>query len=163
MKLLKFNKNKMEKKEALKRLTSLENEAKELRKIIEAPDKPLNIMDRVKSVEDACNVIGKNYCIFLEEISSLDADEQAYRKLKVIIKALQGDWKADFTNENQKKYYPYFKIDKSFSSFCFASVDYSWAAWNIDSGSGSRLCLPTSELAYFMGNYYIDLYKDFMF
>ena len=115
----------------------------------------------VETFESACKKLNIDYKKHLRKIKELSEGVQSFSKLEIIIKVLQEDWKPDFNNDNQKKYYPYFKIDKSVSSCCFVYVDYSWVDWYVDT-VWSRLCLPTAELAYFVGNYYIGLYKMFL-
>ena len=151
-------KNKMDKTKALKRLTALEAEAKQLRVIIETPDKPLNIMERVKTVEDACEVKGINYCEFIRGIEFLSEDTQAYEKLKIVISALRQQWIPNWKNKDEYKYIPVFKMD----SFCFACVSLSfWHDYGRSSVASGRLCLPTIELAKYVGTQFVDLWESY--
>lgn len=65
------------------------------------------ITDHVKTFEDACSRLGLNSGMFLPGDSK---DEIAYKKLKVIAKALNEGWQPDWTNSNQYKYYPWFDL-----------------------------------------------------
>lgn len=83
------------------------------------------ITDRVKTFEDAYNVLGINTgCVYS---SSEDPDEIAYKKLKVIVKALNEGWTPDWNNDDQPKWYPWFELQKTKSIFRLASVSTSWA------------------------------------
>ena len=106
----------MDKKQALKRLTSLEEEAKELRKIIETEDK--YTLDDLKSYEDACKILEED-----EEVNP------SYSKqIKTIIKAanyIDNDykiWKPDFSG-SVYNYLPYFNKNKG-PGFGFHGCDF---------------------------------------
>jgi hypothetical protein len=79
------------------------------------------ITDRVKIFEDACEVLG----LFPNAVAQDDdtIDEAAYKKLKVIAKALNEGWQPDWSNENQYKHYPYFKM----SGFGFSRTRVTFA------------------------------------
>lgn len=66
----------MKKEEALKRLSSLETETKELRKTIEAADKPLYGRESIQSFEDACEAINISNCVpdFSDVVSNKEKD-----------------------------------------------------------------------------------------
>lgn len=84
--------------------------------------KPKNIMERVKTYEDACAVLGlepKDFgsmrFVEVDDEGEMKADtvlkfmpdEIAYFKLKTIAKALNEGWKPQFT-EDERRWYPYF-------------------------------------------------------
>lgn len=140
------------KQEALKRLDALDEEAKKLRAIIDAPEK---ITDRIKSFEDACGILGISVSSVLNGYDT--TDEAAYKKLKVIVKALNEGWTPDWDNGNQKKWYPYFDMRSGFS---FGGTAYT--NWYTLDGVGSRLCLKNEELARYAGNQFLGLYKEFL-
>lgn len=96
----------METNKALERLDSIEKEAAELRKIIENANKPKNIMDRVKTFSDACEVLGINPNQITN--NTLDSkDEIAYKKLKIITKALKDEANTTYCLKiDVKKFYP---------------------------------------------------------
>lgn len=100
------------KEEALKKLDAIEKEQKELRAIIEAPEKPT-------SLKDACRIKGINYENFLQSIAGLSKNSRGFEKLQVICGAVRGNWKP--TSENIW-HYPYFKRNKS--GLSFRAVDY---------------------------------------
>lgn len=145
--------NNINKEQALARLTSLENEAKELRKIIDAPVK---ITDRVKTFEDACEVLSLNSTNLLAGCTS--KDEIAYRKLKVIIQSLNEGWKPDWKNSSEAKWFSYFEYSEKGFGFSGVFFDY----WIANSLVGSRLCFKNRELAEYAAKQFRDIYNDFL-
>jgi hypothetical protein len=110
------------------------------------------ITDRIKTFKDACEVVGLQPT---EITCSYDsADDQAYKKLKVVIAALNEGWTPDWKNDDQPKYYPWFDMSNGFR---LVSVGYSCALSNV----GSRLCFKSRELAQYAATQFADLYKDF--
>jgi len=91
------------KEEALKRLVVIEQETKELKKIIE---QPVSIFDRVKNYSDVCRELRINEDHLLNLL--YDKKIAAYIKIQYIAKLFNDDWQADWSNNNQYKYYPWF-------------------------------------------------------
>ncbi|MGQ0740190.1 MAG: hypothetical protein ACT4OJ_14155 [Bacteroidota bacterium] len=117
-------------------------------------DKAINIMDRVKSFEDACSVLNVRAADVIN--GSEDADEAAYKKLKSIAKALNEGWVPDWTNNRQYKYFPWFDLSSG------SGLSYDVFAGRVSYSSvGSRLCFKSRELADYAGKHFIDLYTDF--
>jgi nitrate reductase NapAB chaperone NapD len=114
-----------------------------------------NIMERVKTFRDACNVLN----IRLDSVYSFGetADEIAYKKLKVIVKALNEGWTPNWDDTNEKKWWPWFKLS---SGFGFATSYCAYASTRTD--VGSRLCFRTEELSDYAATQFIDLYKDLL-
>jgi hypothetical protein len=112
------------------------------------------ITDRVKTFEDACEVLGLYRGAVTQDDDTID--EAAYKKLKVITKALNEGWTPDWSNENQFKWYPYFKM----SGFGFSTTDCGY--WSSGTGVGSRLCFKSSELAEYAGKQFVSIYQDFL-
>jgi len=112
----------------------------------------------IKTFEDACEELGitNESChpIFDEEESP---DEIAYKKLKIIIKAINQGWEPDWSNSNEYKYWPYFNLS---SGFGFSGSGY-YCAFTY-SGVGSRLCFETREKCEYAANQFLDLYKQFL-
>ena len=141
-----------DREQAILRLTEIENEAKELRKII---DKPEKVTDRIKTFEDACSELKVN-----PTFTGLTIDEIAYRKLKIIAIVLNEGWKPDWSDSNEYKYYPYFKYFKYKPGFGFSSTLYG--RWDTDPSVGSRLCFKSPELAEYAGKQFGSIYRDFL-
>jgi hypothetical protein len=118
------------------------------------------ITDRVKTFEDACEVLGIDLIGFVDDDNA--PDESAYIKLKTIIKALNEGWTPDWNNDNQPKYWPWFHLEKTKSNpsgFRLFHVGYYCYS---DSAVGSRLCFKSRELAEYAAKQFEDLYKQFL-
>lgn len=118
-----------------------------------------NITDRVKSFEDACQVLGISTNV--PEVKGLPRKHQkaiiANYKLIVIAEALNEGWKPNWQDSDEYKYYPWFDMSNP------AGVGYSNtsdAASNTFASIGSRLCLKNRELAIYFGQTFTDLFND---
>lgn len=118
-----------------------------------------NITDRVKSFEDACQVLGISTNV--PEVKGLPRKHQkaiiANYKLIVIAEALNEGWKPNWQDSDEYKYYPWFDMSNP------AGVGYSdtYAAASYTSAFvGSRLCLKNRELAIYFGQTFTDLFND---
>jgi hypothetical protein len=112
----------------------------------------------IKTFEDACEELGivNNSCrpIFDDEE---DPDEIAYKKLKVIIKAINQGWVPDWTDGNQRKWYPWFNLSSGFG-FSVSDCDYVGTVTCV----GSRLCFETEAKSNYCAKQFIDLYEQFL-
>ncbi len=117
-----------------------------------------NITDRVKSFEDILQEAGLSKADFEKSCEGLTKDEIAYRQLKLIAKVYNGDWKADWSNSDQAKWYPWFKYNQTGFGFSRTLCGF----WYSHTGVGSRLCFASSELAEDAGKKFIDIYNDFL-
>ena len=119
---------------------------------------PNDITQRIKTIDEALEYHGLNKNSFLRGCCGLDVDEIAYRKIKLIVEALNEGWKPDWTNSSEYKYYPWFKMGgSSGSGFLFDGYDY----WHTSSDCGYRLCFKSSELAKYAGKQFEGLYRDY--
>ncbi len=109
----------------------------------------------IETFEDACEAIDIHPDDVYHDRDSID--EIAYKKLKVIIIAVNNGWKPNWKNENEKKWFPWFVLS---SGFGFSGSLYLYA--NAYSSVGSRLCLESKEKADYVGQQFIDLYKDLL-
>ena len=112
--------------------------------------------ENIKTFEDACAKLSMVPGDVLKGVEQ--PDEIAYRKLKVIVKAIRGDWKPDWTNSDQRKWFPYFKVSSSGFGFSGSYCDYGYANAYV----GSRLCFPTSAMAEYAGSQFKDIYEHFI-
>jgi hypothetical protein len=112
------------------------------------------ITDRIKSFQDACEVLRIHEDDIMQDSDS--ADEQAYKKLKVICKALNEGWQPNWQDQREYKYYPWFKM--SGSGLSCRGYGYYCSG----SGVGSRLCFESGELAKYAGEQFVLIYSDFM-
>lgn len=108
--------------------------------------KPLHITERVKTFEDACEILGY----------SVPKSMHIVDKLKVIIEALNEGWTPDWSNSSQYKYTPYFKHDGTAFVFCVCN------SWYSVSNVGSRLCFKDAKLCEYCAKQFIDLYNEFL-
>lgn len=126
---------------------------------------PKDITKRVRSYEDACEIMGvdpiNEYA--LKKLGFTDG-EIANRKLKTIVAVLNDGWSPTWSDTTERKYYPYFKIEASnFGAYCGLAYAYSLNAWTCShSYSGSRLAFKNSELAEYAGNQFKGLYETFL-
>ena len=120
----------------------------------EVPESPTS-WQQIKSFEDACTALNiKPESVYHSEDSK---DEIAYKKLKVIAKAINWGWVPDWDDTDAKKWYPYFCLS---SGFGFSGSNYDCARTNTH--VGSRLCFESSEKSSYAGKQFIDLYKDLL-
>lgn len=118
-----------------------------------------NITDRVKSFEDACQVLGISTNV--PEVKGLPRKHQkaiiANYKLIVIAEALNEGWKPNWQDSDEYKYYPWFDMSNPAGvGFSYTSFAASFTAASI----GSRLCLKNRELAIYFGQTFTDLFND---
>ena len=114
-------------------------------------------MESIKTVEDACNVTGMPATPEFNEVPEEMRDYfKAVYEAVVITKALVGDWKADWNDWDQRKWFPWFDMLSS-GSFVFRDTlcGYSCAI----AGSASRLCFPTKEMVEYVGKQFTDVYS----
>ena len=112
----------------------------------------------IKTFEDAAEAEGltpeeiaryKTYKNKEEEI------EHHYGMLRIIAKAIRGEWTPDFSNPSQYKYYPWFRwsgvgfVFDASGTYCdYATTD-----------SGSRLCFQTREQSDYFGTQFLSIWK----
>ena len=137
--------------------------SKELKEILESScGKEVlsgNIMDRVKTFEDACKELGRQpYNVDSLMKLGLTKNDIAYQKMVVIVEALNEGWKPDWDNYNEAKYYPWFEMSPS--SFAFHASAY--ASVGAYAGSGSRLALKSEQLANYCGKQFLELWKEIL-
>ena len=149
--------------------------------------KPQNIMERVKTFEDACELLGNDNQAVIDYYAVLDEtdtkDIVAYMKLRIIAEALNEGWHPTFS-EDEYRYFPWFYIyskeewdnmsdeDKrrcvgrsygnaySYGGLVFAGASYA----SLDSGTGigSRLAFKSEELAVYAGQQFIEIWVDYI-
>ncbi|NCB68488.1 MAG: hypothetical protein EOM47_06530 [Bacteroidia bacterium] len=114
-------------------------------------------MESIKTIEDACNVTGMPATPEFNEVpEELREYMKAVYEAVVITKALVGNWKPDWNDWSQRKWFPWFDRLSS-GGFVFGDTycAYSFAV----AGRASRLCFPTEELAEYAGRHFTDVYS----
>lgn len=149
------------------------------------------ITERVKTFEDACQILGIDAEAIQEqwESAGLDMiDEIAYQKLRIITAALNEGWEPDFTNPDEYRYYPYLclwtkeeleqKTDEwkderdlqlwigggpsSNGAYCGLACASSYLAWSFASAYlSARLAHKTEELAIYSGKQFTELWANY--
>lgn len=149
-------------------------------------EKPKNVMERIKTFEDACNELGIDHNEWMQDKKELglEADVIAYLKLRIIAAALNEGWKPQFTTD-EYRYFPWFCLytqseidemneeDKSrvvyrSSNNASAYGGVAYASTSNDSSStstniGSRLAFKTRELAEYAGRQFVEIWADYVF
>ena len=117
------------------------------------------VTDRVETYEDAMKETGRPD---VPEFSELPEDIREYfkaqYKILVITEALNEGWKADWKDENQKKWVPWFEVSPS--GFVFSDTYYRYSYPY--AGYASRLCFKNEELAEYAGKQFVELYRSFI-
>lgn len=118
-----------------------------------------NITDRVKSFEDACQVLGISTNV--PEVKGLPRKHQkaiiANYKLIVIAEALNEGWKPNWQDSDEYKYYPWFDMSNPAGVGVSSTNDTASLTY---ADVGSRLCLKNRELAIYFGQTFTDLFND---
>lgn len=154
--------------------------------------KPKNIMERVRTFEDACRTLGEehpmvlayqNTKIHITDYFGTD-DVIAYLKLRIICAALNEGWEPKFTTD-EYRWFPWFElftqqelddmseeqrsrvVARSVSNAsAYGGVAYAsayYAASSAFANYGSRLAFKSEELAEYCGKQFIDIWADFVF
>jgi hypothetical protein len=112
-------------------------------------------MESIKTLEDALKVTGMPETPEFNEVpDELREYFRAVYEAVVITKAIVGDWKADWNDSRQRKWFPWFRLSSGGFVFGDAVCDRS----NASAGGASRLCFPTEEMAEYAGRTFTDVY-----
>ena len=116
------------------------------------PGEVLNgkITDKVKTFEDACKVVGIKIPVFAKTEAK---DEVAFKKLKVIIQALNEGWKPNWKDNKEPKHYPWWNMDGGFS---LSDVRCYYRLTLVP----SCLCFKNEDLALYATKQFLAIYKE---
>ena len=153
---------------------------------------PKNIMERVKTFEDACAILGENHTLVKEYWGVvynnivITKNLIAYLKLRIICASLNEGWKPTFDG-SRCRYYPWFYIytkeeyeklnedekkkcrvvgRSSYDAYAFGGVVCSSAYFSSSysySYPGSLIVFKTRELAEYCEKQFIDIWSDYLF
>lgn len=170
------------------------DEQKALLEIIFGKDtfKPKNIMDRIKTFEDACDELGSEHPMVLayrntnlrdEEVADENKDVIAYLKLRIIVAALNEGWDPQFM-PGEYRWSPYYvlytkdeieEMDEttkarvvfrsSSNAYAYGGVSYAYSshdAASVYANIGSRLAFKSEELAEYAGKQFVEIFSDFI-
>jgi len=154
---------KLEKSTALRIFKKASDEIKEILKETFGPKTfSENILDRINSFEDVLSEASKeDLAHYHRKINQNDTtpDEIAYQQLKLICNVAWEGIKVDYTNTNQKKWYPWFRKLSSGLGFGVSFCVYDYAGTAV----GSRLCFPSKESSDKFSQLFIDIYNKWLF
>jgi hypothetical protein len=89
---------------------------------------------------------------------------EAFLKLQIVVDAVNNDnpslpeWKPDYNDINQSKWYPHYIGFATNDGFKFNGAKKNWV--QITDGCGSRLALKDQDRCHHMDEHFRDLYKD---
>ncbi len=109
----------------------------------------------IKCFEDACKELDIDPDAVCSDVDT--SDEVAYKMLKIIIQAINQEWTADWSNTNQRKWYPWFNLSSGFG-FDVSFYDFDGSNSNV----GSRLCFESEEKSNYAGKQFLEIYRQFM-
>ena len=117
-------------------------------------------INSIKDFNDICIIanIDINTFIIPEGSSDEEISDNAYNKLKLIVKVLNNGWKPNWGDDFQYKHYPYFKYDKGIKRF----ICYKYGSYSISPVVGSRLVFKSKLLAEFVVDKFIDIYNEYL-
>lgn len=156
-------------------------------------EEPQNVMERIKTFEDACRKLGENhpfvrayngYAKNISEESKNDVDVLAYLKLRIIAAALNEGWKPQFTT-GEYRYFPWFclytqsEIDETseeeksrvacrsnssaYANVGVVSAKTYYGSSYASTSIGSRFAFKTHELAEYAGRQFVEIWADYVF
>lgn len=110
----------------------------------------------ITSFEKACERLGLEIPQFSSELTK---GEVALRKLKIIVRAIRSftNWKPVWSNTKQWKYIVWFDLAKGFSYWNTTLTYFTHTV------VPSALFVESNEQAKFLGENYLELYKDYIF
>lgn len=118
----------------------------------------INITEQIKSFEDAMAATGRPN---VPDLSNFPEDMREYfaahYKLAVIAEAINDGWKANYTDDNQKKWFPWLYCAPGSSSFAFDDSYYCYS--DAYASGASRLCFKSKTKAEYAGRQFIDLWN----
>jgi hypothetical protein len=112
------------------------------------------ITDRVKTFADACEVLDIDPDDVIH--SADEADDQAYKQLKIVARALNEGWEPNYNDTNQRKWYPWFYLNEPGFRLNVCNCVYSRA--NV----GARLVFKSEELARYAATQFQGLYSNYL-
>jgi hypothetical protein len=114
----------------------------------------------IKTFEDACKKVNTDPAKLPDVSGILEEFAKpiiAAYKLLIIYKAINNEWKPDWSNWDQYKYYPWFEVLSSGFGF---SVSLSYFA-HASTYVGSRLCTDTREKALYIAEQFKAEYQEY--
>ena len=177
----------IQKENLLKAYNQASEEQKALLENIFGKDMFQMITERIKTFEDACEILGDEHPLVVQYRLiaggfDITDDLMAYLKLSIICAALNEGWDPTFS-EDEPRYYPWFNIyaKERYNNLIESDKEYSvplrpnnhtsgYLVYSYANSSGSasvayygmRLALRTRDLADYCGKQFVDLWADFL-
>jgi hypothetical protein len=146
----------VEKMGASPELTDAVTKLQEARELVaDFIDKSIKTWRDVRTYEDAVEMrpVDEDNIIYPTDRPHI----VAFKKLCHIIRVINENWQPDWSNTNQRKWYPWFKLS---SGFGFSGSYYDYV--NASTAVGSRLCLESEEKSKYTAKQFIGLYEEFL-
>ncbi len=117
-----------------------------------------NLIDRIRSLQDAYDEVDDATRRQYDRDHGYDLSDDILADIeaKLIAKALQGDWQADFDNKQQKKWSQWF-IWSAGSGFGFSGSGYYFV--HTDANVGSRFCFKDEKTSDHFGRHFIEIHR----
>ena len=100
------------------------------------------------------------------DLSMLPLVERNYMvaayKLPYIVRAINGDWNSDYTNENQYKYFPYFIVKTDGNVSGSGRSCHVYGHWRAAAFVGVRLCFENKAKVEHSVKYFLPEYEAFL-
>jgi hypothetical protein len=114
----------------------------------------------IKTFEDACKKVNTDPAKLPDVSGILEEFAKpiiAAYKLLIIYKAINNEWKPDWSNWDQYKYYPLFEVLSSGFGFSTSFYLYDHSVTTV----GSRLCTDTWEKALYIAEQFKAEYQEY--
>lgn len=148
------------KQEAQKELEKVNQKAKELQEIIDQEDEI-----KLKTVEDAIAQLGEDDVLVKElrllEVNNFSIQTIYRQRVMIWVKAINGGWEADWDDENQYKWTPWFYLNKPLKKgFLLSGASYYRVS--VGSSFSVGLIYKNEELALYSGKQIEEEYYKMM-
>ena len=108
----------------------------------------------VTCFEDACQIVGEDPNN--PRFNTSDEDDNINRRMKVVMKAYNGNWKPNWSDDSQRKYYIVWQYSGAGFRLGGVSADFSY------SSVGSRLSFETYEKAIHAANNMTSFFNQYL-
>lgn len=122
-------------------------------------------LENIKTYADICKIDGVDPVTSLPYPNATDSEEIAVNSFAKVIRinrVLNEGWKPDWSNWDERKYYPWFEMDVDGTG---SGSGFSYDDYICDgdfSHVGSRLVYKSRALAEFAGKVFLEEYKGYM-
>jgi len=119
----------------------------------------ISLFDKIKNYSDVCKDLGEDE-LKLSDFNFLSKDyrKKAFNqaKLQQIQKLFNGDWKLDWSDTTQYKWFPYFEIKVS------GGIGFYVTYFHSSHFGDAPAYFKYEETSNFVGKLFIDIYKELM-